>query len=365
MTVVILRTASPSSSRTNVEFPVLNKRHSAVCLCFVMFALGCQSEDSIAVYTAPRLDQPGVRLLAALLPQKEQTWVFKVSGNEPAVKAVAPGFDQLVRSVRFDDKDAPIKWTAPAGWREEAGNQFRHATLRPGPGDDALEVTVSKLQGAQADSIVENINRWRGQLGLQPVNAAGASQLCKTIKVGDVDVTLVDMAGKGQVKGMKTPPVATRREPPKTPPEPPARPGLVFRKPGDWREKADPSGISAASFTVREGDQSADITVTSLPGPAGGLAANINRWRTQINLPPLPEDQLMREIREVNISGIRGYAVEMLGPDKASGRERISGIVLTQGDVTWFFKMRGGADLVARQQPAFEAFASSVRLPER
>jgi len=348
----------------NVDIPVLKKCCVPVCLGFLLLTLGCQREEPIAVYTAPRLEQPGVRLLAALFPQKEQTWVFKVSGNEPAVKGVADGFDQLVRSVRFGDQaDAPITWTAPAGWREEPGNQFRHATLRPGPGDDALEVTVSKLQGAQADSIVENINRWRGQLGLQPVNAAGASQLCKTIKVGDVEATLVDMAGRGNLKGMKPPPMATRREPVKTPP--PQRPGLVFRKPGDWAEKADPTGISAASFTVREGDQSADITVTALPGPAGGLAANINRWRTQINLPPLPEEQLLREIREVTVSGIRGHAVEMLGPDRAAGRERISGIVLSQGNVTWFFKMRGGADIVARQQPAFEAFANSVRLPEK
>ena len=41
--------------------------------------------------------------------------------------------------------------------------------------------------------------------------------------------------------------------------------------------------------------------------------------------------------------------------------KRIVGIILTQKDASWFFKMRGPAELTAREQGAFEAFVGSVK----
>ena len=50
-------------------------------------------------------------------------------------------------------------------------------------------------------------------------------------------------------------------------------------QPGDWVEVQ--AEMSVASFRVTKGDQSAQVTVTPLPGRAGGVLENVKRWRTR------------------------------------------------------------------------------------
>jgi hypothetical protein len=37
---------------------------------------------------------------------------------------------------------------------------------------------------------------------------------------------------------------------------------------------------------------SGDVSITAFPGEAGGLSSNLNRWRGQLQLPPLSNEQL-------------------------------------------------------------------------
>ena len=42
------------------------------------------------------------------------------------------------------------------------------------------------------------------------------------------------------------------------------------------------------SFTIRgEGNATADLSIVALPGAAGGLVENLNRWRGQVGLASL------------------------------------------------------------------------------
>jgi len=50
----------------------------------------------------------------------------------------------------------------------------------------------------------------------------------------------------------------------------------------------------------------------------------------------------------------------LTGPESAGG-SRILAVMVSRGDISWFFKMRGPADLVGREKAAFEAFIGSVR----
>ena len=51
----------------------------------------------------------------------------------------------------------------------------------------------------------------------------------------------------------------------------------------------------------------ADLSISNLPGDGGGLSSNVNRWRNQINLPPL-------SLKEIN--DIAEYGNSMIGPYK-------------------------------------------------
>ncbi len=62
----------------------------------------------------------------------------------------------------------------------------------------------------------------------------------------------------------------------------------------------------------------------------------------------------------MNVGGSPGQYVDLTGPESAGGL-RILAVMVPREKTTWFFKMRGPADLVGRQKSAFEAFVGSVR----
>lgn len=125
----------------------------------------------------------------------------------------------------------------------------------------------------------------------------------------------------------------------------------------------DSSGMRAAGFLAGSGAVKAEMTAIPLAGAAGGLVPNVNRWRSQIDLEPVDEAQLKREVQPITISGISGQLFDMTGPESAGPkRERILVALVEHGGKTWFFKMKGPVDVVAAQKSAFEEFMKSVQL---
>ena len=101
----------------------------------------------------------------------------------------------------------------------------------------------------------------------------------------------------------------------------------------------------------------AEVTIT----PAGGnLADNVNRWRGQVGLNPVSEEQIRQDLRSIDVDGSTGQYVDLTGPESAGGL-RILAVRVPHGDTTWFFKMTGPADVVGRHKAAFEAFLGTVR----
>ena len=174
-------------------------RRSSVGLIFCGIGLlalaGCQ-DDKITHSIVPRASEPEkTRLLGVIYPRGDQTWFFKLTGPESAVNDVTEPFNAFMNSVRFTEKaKAPVTWTLPEGWKEEKGPEPRYATLHLGPKEKPIELSVTML-GKEAAAILPNVNRWRGQLGLSPVDEAGLAALTKEIKVNDGTAVFVDMTG--------------------------------------------------------------------------------------------------------------------------------------------------------------------------
>src|SRR5262249_3703421 len=197
----------------------------------------------------------------------------------------------------------------------------------------------------------------------RPVTEDQLGRVAKELKVDGATGTLVDLTGPGAAKSaMKAPPQPKER--PRAPaPAPAAESSLKYTRPAGGVEAPDLAGgliRRAAGFRVTDGGKSAEITVTPLGGDAGGLLPNVNRWRGQIKLGPIDEGQLRQDVRTVEVAGKPASYLDLLGPEGV-GRERMLVVVVPRGGQTWLFKMRGPADLVARQQAAFEAFMKSVK----
>lgn len=332
-------------------------------LTLVMVA-GC-GEDDIRRYQVQRLEplklpakkqsfRPNQRLLAAIVPGSDKTWFFKLVGPLELVNAQAETFDGFVRSIHFHD-DQAIDWTVPDGWRQQPGSPTRFATFHIGPEDQPMELTVMPL-GREAGSLLDNVNRWRGQLGLPPIAEPELGAITRELKTDHLTTTVVEITTPtGPIDPVVPAGSVTNNT------QAGDRPSLRFKLPAGWNE-LPASGMRAAAFQIGEGTKRAELTVIPLGGAAGGLVPNVERWRGQIGLGSSSVEEIRKGLRPIEVSGRPAHLVELMGPESAgSSRQGILGVVLERGDQTWFFKMMGPADIVAQQKAAFEEFIQSVR----
>jgi hypothetical protein len=332
---------------------------------------GCQKEEDVRRYKAPK-EQAGppvatapaetegvpTRLLGAIIPHGAGLWVFKLMGPDEAVKPHQAEFESFVDSVTFKGDKPDFK--VPEGWRESEGTKINGqrlsvAAFRVGPEAEAPELTVTPSKG----SVLANINRWRGQLSLPPVDEAGLKEISKEKKVGDATAVLVNLTGTGS-GGMGQPPFAGKAHPPVTKAGVAVTPIIKYTLPAGWEEGGElvKSGIPRlAVFQVKDGSRTAEVSVTIA---GGGVKENIDRWRRQVGLPPLEGDKLKAEAVPILIGDNPALLVDLSGDGKAD-HKGILAAVMPKGQNSWFFKLDGPADIAARQKSAFEAFLKSVR----
>lgn len=358
-------------------YPVFQDSRNRTRLALIglaVLAIGCRRPESIARYRVPkeRAAEPratapageSARMLGAIVPHRSQTWFLKLTGPPERVAAAADDFQAVVRSLRFEG-DEP-QWQLPPTWKRRAGSGMRFATLEiSSEGATPLEVSVTMLgrdpAGDDAAYVLQNVNRWRGQLGVPPLAADQLAAETKSLDLADGVATLVDITGRSQGDGMSPPPFAggpfsgasgqtpagsSERPPPAGSAE------IVYKLPEGWA-RAPGDAFSTLAFVVAEGDETARITVT---GSGGDLLANVNRWRNQVALPPATADELEAGRRPITVDGIEGSFMILRGT-----RETILGVIIPAADKAWFVKLKGPNALAEREQSRFEAFVRSIQ----
>lgn len=121
-------------------------------------------------------------------------------------------------------------------------------------------------------------------------------------------------------------------------------PRLVM--PATWKAET-PGQMQVARYSMAADGQAAEATVTTFPGDVGGLFANINRWRNQIGLESISQDQIGQGAQPLELNGTKATVVDMVNPQ--SHKRLIAAIVPRDGQ-TWFFKLVGDESLVAREK---------------
>lgn len=130
---------------------------------------------------------------------------------------------------------------------------------------------------------------------------------------------------------------------------------VTFDKPEGWIE-GEVGGLRKAAFVVEEGDQKVDITVIDLAASAAMLLPNINIWRKQIRL----EERSAEDALSFEIGDLKGHYVELVGPEDAERREAILAVMVVRGPKSWFFKLKGDAELALAERERFQQFVQSV-----
>jgi hypothetical protein len=180
--------------------------------------LGCGSQDSVEHYRIPKREllfaanhvtateaaadrparsaQPTDRMLGAIVPHGAQTWYFKMIGPMEAVVKEEAAFRQLIASIRFENDQSPPQWTLPDSWTEGAAAGPRFATLAVDVGGQTLEVSVMQLATSPStNSLLDNVNRWRGQMLLPPITESQLPTETTTLDLAGGQATLVNLLG--------------------------------------------------------------------------------------------------------------------------------------------------------------------------
>ena len=85
----------------------------------------------------------------------------------------------------------------PEGWKTDRGNEFSLAAFAVTDGERAIKTTVSRAGG----DMLQNLNRWRGQLGLKAWSPEEMSKTAKKLSVDGHEGTLVELVGNDARSG--------------------------------------------------------------------------------------------------------------------------------------------------------------------
>jgi hypothetical protein len=132
--------------------------------------------------------------------------------------------------------------------------------------------------------------------------------------------------------------------------------------PDGWRQVPGQREMRVATFEATGGTSPVEAVVSSFPGQAGGLLPNVNRWRRQLNLEPIGQQELAGHLTPFINGQVRGYTLDFTGPDGDSQKRIVGAIILEGAQKTWFVKAMDSPVALEPHRDAVWRFAESFQL---
>jgi hypothetical protein len=355
------------------------------CLILVSALAGCNREET-KVYNVPKDTPPPDQSEQASAPDATQPAMPTPPGPAPSSPA--------------------IKYQLPPGWKEKPLSDMRVASFSaPGANGTSADISVIPLPVVGRD--LELINMWRSKVQLPPTTDENAVKQFEPVAIGDGQGRLYDFiatqteSGKAKQRLLEAmlpgdrmswffkiagdDAVVTSQKknflaflksvsfPDSAPPSPPAMEAAtssqqegvatesIWTTPPGWQPVA-PSQFLLAEYSIPgTGNAKAAVNVAALTGEGGGLLPNINRWRGQVGLAPISEDDLATQAQSLDVPGGKATLVDFAGTDaKTSAPTRTVGAIVSQNGETWFYKLMGDKQVVAQEKDNFTKFIQSA-----
>jgi hypothetical protein len=349
-----------------------------------------------------------VALFAALTAceKNSEIKVYRVSKAPPEQSApqqqdVMPTNTAAPRMPGGLARTADTAVTTPPNWETQPLSQMRQASFLV-KGDNGAVADVSFVSlGSAAGNVLDNVNRWLGQLGQPPITEQKLGETAQRLHTSLGDVTIVDLAGLPDnadpardgriIAAMVTTANATlffkmrgnadlaeaqkgdfikwvaavcngqtQAGPPQMaatpPPQTTSAPAIKWTTPGGWTE-VPPSSMRYASFSaLAEDGGKIDISIVTFPGDGGSDADNINRWRGQMGLGPVDANAVTPQVAPLKTGDTTFSTTDIAGNETRT----IAAWTRRDGRV-WFFKATGPIAAVEKEKPNFVKFIESVR----
>ena len=376
-------------NKSSVNFPSLSLRIGAVLTLVAVLAGGC-GPAGVKSYTVPK---------------------------ESAAQAMSPEMPASAPDLTATAAGPQLKWKTPAGWQEIPPGTMRVASFKVAGADGKqADVSVIPLPGG-AGGDFSNVNRWRGQVGLAPVDEVELAKLAQPVTVAGQPAALYEqagdairilaviqhregtawffkMTGDSQLVAQSKPafvdflqsvhfingatslaqsPAAPGELPAGHPdlsgPRPAAVPAVLSNEgkpswtvPVGWQEVSGGQFLIAKFIIAGADNAQAAVNVSSSAGNGGGLAANVNRWRKQLGLSELAGDELAKSVQSITTAAGPATLVEMAGTDaRTSQPAALVGIMVLRPEQAWFFKLMGAPAVVNTQKDRLIEFVRGVK----
>jgi hypothetical protein len=363
-----------------------NKRvrwiHCATGIVLISALAGC-NRDEARVYHVPKDESPP--------SQPEPT---------PAPEAAQPDMGSPSDAAM---SLPAIKYQLPEGWQEKPPSDMRVASFSaPGLNGQSADVSVIPLPVVGRD--LELINMWRGRVQLPATSDPDAVNRAKPVAVGAEQGRLFDFVSEKPIMGKSRQrllvAMLTRDTmswffkitgedecvtsqkakflqflksvsfveniPPQIADIPAPSTGngntdSIWTVPPGW-QPMPPAQFLLAEYSISGANGAkAEVNVAEMGGEGGGLLANVNRWRGQIGLGVIGENDLPQFAQALDVPGGTATLVDLAGMDAKTGATtRLIGAIVSQTGRTWFYKLMGAAPIVARQKDAFTKFIQSA-----
>jgi hypothetical protein len=357
---------------------------------FLVIACGCSEDTEIRTYSVARKATPVLpsaepqptQTLAVILPSKDAAWTLKLMDDPSKVAPLVADFRQIASSLEFDDQGKP-RWKLAPGWSEQVlEGQFTYAKFSHEAG---ATVTLSQIVANTAESskwqsdMIENINRWRGQLGLsnqgwqamQPDLEEVPELSTETAKAYFVSLEGMRKPGgsgmgsgapfldrmreqQTQSQGQTQAGQATTQQT-----QPGGKSPLKYQVPEGWKEVPSSSGIRLATFEVKDQDKLATVTISS----AGGeLESNIQMWFQQVGVEPDPQrvQDAVKAATSGKVKEQEYKCYRLQGEGDTSNAIRVA-VISIGNNQNMFVKMTGPSALVDAQSAAMDQLVSSLQ----
>src|ERR1043166_1509170 len=146
-----------------------------VCLSFLaILVAGCDRKSEIKVY----------RIAKAPLEESQPS-----RGDSMPTNAPTPMLPAAMAPMSGGST------TVPASWESQPPSQMRQASfLVKGPKGEMVDISLVTL-GTSASNVLDNVNRWLGQLGQPPVTSEKLGAMTQHLTTSIGDVAIVDLAG--------------------------------------------------------------------------------------------------------------------------------------------------------------------------
>lgn len=143
---------------------------------------------------------------------------------------------------------------------------------------------------------------------------------------------------------------------------------LTWDVPGAWTEVEPRSEFRIVDLQLGD-DPRAECYLSILPGSAGGLLANVNRWYAQFGQEPLSES-LAAQLPRYPLLRNPAVLVRLDGAFQGMVGDRIDearllGLVLEAPEFTLFVKATGPREVIEAAEADFFRFVDSIRLVDR